>query len=468
MRIVFVHGWSVTNTDTYGKLPEALVKNAPRNMNVQIDHLHLGKYVSFSDEVTVDDIARGMQYAVTKEILPKLADGERFACITHSTGGPVVRNWITLFYKDKLAECPLSHLVMLAPANHGSALAQLGKGKLARMKFFSDGVQPGTGVLNWLELGSDSSWDLNSDWLNYDATQVGLYVFVLTGQTIDRSFYDNLNSYTGEPGSDGVVRVAAANMNYSSIRIEQQKDTFRIINQGRTQPTAFAVLPNRAHSGNDLGIMKGVQSESDGQNTTVINVLQCLRVGTNRAYRRCSEAFEQLTAATQEQEKKRSEESLFLFTRKFETSRYFMLVFRVCDDRGNMLTDYDIIFTAGPDYDANHLPPNFVIDRQKNSRNPGKLTYYFDFDAMEKWFIKKRVGDNFGFKIIARPNEGFAYYTVCEHAGKYSEFNQYFKPNQVVMVEIVLQRHVNYGVFRFADNLQPEDFHNQDFGAPID
>ena len=95
---------------------------------------YLGKYVSFSDEVMVDDIARGMQAAVEAEIRPKLAEGERFACITHSTGGPVVRNWVTLFYGDKLDRCPLSHLVMLAPANHGSALAQLGKGKLARMK----------------------------------------------------------------------------------------------------------------------------------------------------------------------------------------------------------------------------------------------------------------------------------------------------------------------------------------------
>ena len=243
MRLVFVHGWSVTNTDTYGGLPAALVKNAPKDLEIEITHLFLSKYVSFSDEVVVDDIARGMQAAIEAEILPKLDEGERFACITHSTGGPVVRNWVTLFYGDKLDRCPLGHLVMLAPANHGSALAQLGKGKLARMKFFADGVQPGVGVLNWLELGSEENWALNNIWMGYDTTGAGLYTFVLTGQTIARSFYDNLNSYTGEAGSDGVVRVTAANMNYGSIRLEQQGAGFKLAKQGRSHTTALGVLP---------------------------------------------------------------------------------------------------------------------------------------------------------------------------------------------------------------------------------
>ena len=61
------------------------------------------------------------------------------------------------------------------------------------MKFFADGVEPGTGVLNWLELGSDEGWALNCAWLEYDSVPAGLYPFVLTGQRIDRTMYDNLN-----------------------------------------------------------------------------------------------------------------------------------------------------------------------------------------------------------------------------------------------------------------------------------
>lgn len=466
MRLVFVHGWSVTNTDTYGGLPEALVRNSPRSLQLTIDHLYLAKYVSFSDEVMVDDIARGMEAAVQAEILPKLAKGERFACITHSTGGPVVRAWIHLFYGGKLEKCPLGHLVMLAPANHGSALAQLGKGKLARMKFFTEGVQPGVGVLNWLELGSEQSWDLNAAWLNHDLLGAGLYAFVLTGQSIDRSFYDTLNSYTGEEGSDGVVRVAAANMNYGLIRLEQEAGGFRLSKQGNTPATAFGVMPQLSHSGEDMGIMRSVHASDEGDHPTVAAVVQCLSVSSSVSYKACIRALDEITSKTQQDEHVKREKGPFLFKRTFTTNTYFMLVFQVSDDRGNRLADYDILFTAGPEYDENHLPPSFFVDRQRNSRIPGKLTYYLDYSVMAPWFERPQIADRFGFRISARPNEGYAYYTVGEHRGKFSELAKYFAPNRTVMVDVILKRRVMEGVFRLTQNLSAEDFRKQPKGNP--
>jgi hypothetical protein len=467
MRLVFVHGWSVTNTDTYGGLPEALSRNAPNDLALTIDHLYLGKYVSFADEVKVDDIARGMEAAIKAEVVPNLADDERFACITHSTGGPVVRAWINRYYKDKLDKCPLSHLVMLAPANHGSALAQLGKGKLARMKFFADGVQPGVGVLDWLELGSDQSWDLNAAWMDYDLLAAGLYQFVLTGQSIDRSFYDNLNSYTGEEGSDGVVRVAAANMNYGALLLEQQTNGFKLSKQGQSQKTAFGVLPGLSHSGEDMGIMRSVRADDDGRHPTVAAVLQCLGVSSAASYRACMKALDDLTEKTQADERSRTEKGPLLFRRKFKTSRYFMLVFRVSDDRGSRLADYDIVFTAGPDYDSNHLPPDFFVDRQRNSRSASKLTYFLDYDVMAPWFERPQLEDKFGFQISARPSSGYAYYTVGEHRGTFSSLKRYFAPNQTVMVDVVLSRKVTEGVFRLTQSLAPEDFRDQPKGQPL-
>jgi hypothetical protein len=417
--------------------------------------------------VMVDDIARGLEAAVHAEILPKLAKGERFACITHSTGGPVVRAWIHQFYGKKLENCPLGHLVMLAPANHGSALAQLGKGKLARMKFFAGGVQPGVGVLDWLELGSEQSWDLNTAWMDYDLPAAGIYSFVLTGQSIDRSFYDNLNSYTGEEGSDGVVRVAAANMNYAQIRLEQLTAGFKLSKQGHSPPAALAVLPDLSHSGEDMGIMRSVKAVDNGKHPTVSAIVECLSVASANAYRTVAKAFESLTKKTQEAEEIKREKNLFLFKRTFTTSTYFMLVFRVTDDRGNSLKDYDIVFTAGPDYDPNHLPPGFFVDRQRNSKTPGKLTYYLDYQAMSPWFAKPDLEDKFGFRISARPSDGYAYYTVGEHRGKYSQLEKYFAPNQTVMVDVILKRRVMQGVFQLTQHLAPEEFKNQPKGSPI-
>jgi hypothetical protein len=467
MRLVFVHGWSVTGTDTYGGLPAALVANAPERLALTVEHLYLAKYVSFSDEVTVDDIARGMEAAVAVEIIPRLARGERFACITHSTGGPVVRTWVDLHYRDRLARCPMSHLVMLAPANHGSALAQLGKGKLARMKFFADGVQPGTGVLDWLELGSAQSWALNQAWLDFDLLSAAMFAFALTGQSIDRHFYDNLNSYTGEAGSDGVVRVAAANLNYGLIRLEQQGESFRLARRSQAPAAALGVLPGLSHSGSDMGIMASVTASDSRSHPTVKAVLQCLAVGSQASYRSCRAALERLTARTQADERVRRDKQLFLFSRKFETSRYFMLVFRVTDDRGNELHDYNIVFTAGPDYNANHLPPGFFVDRQRNSRCAGRLTYYLDYDVMAAWFARPQLEDRFGFEVSARPDDGYAYYSVGLYRGKFSTLKNYFAPNQTLMVEIVLQRTVMEGVFRLTQDLTPADFRKQPAGKPL-
>jgi hypothetical protein len=468
MIIVFIHGWSVTNTNTYGGLPAALVKNAPADLDLQITHVYLSKYVSFADEVKVDDIARGMQQALATEVLPKLAKGERFACVTHSTGGPVARKWIDLYYRGKLDKCPMGHLVMLAPANHGSALAQLGKGRLARMKFFADGVEPGTGVLDWLELGSDQGWVLNCDWLEYDCVPAALYPFVLTGQRIDRKMYDNLNAYTDEAGSDGVVRAAAANLNYGLIRLEQEDvGTLKMLKDERSAKTAFGVLRGRSHSGEKIGILGSVSPDDDGTHPTVYWTLRCLQVASAAAYNRLVKELDELTAATQDAEHEEKVKNLFIFERTFYTDRYCMMVFKLNDDRGNSLVDYDVTFTAGPDYDPNHLPPGFFVDRQRNTLNPGKLTYYMNYDVMSKWFSQPELEGKFGVKIGARPSEGFAYYTVAEHQGTFAGLKRYFEPNQTLMVEVELKRHVVEGVFRLTQSLTPEEFKNQPKGAVI-
>lgn len=465
MLVVFVHGWSVINTDTYGGLPQALAAN---NGAVKVTHLFLGKYISFADEVTVDDLARGMQHAVNTEVLPLLQPNEKFACITHSTGGPVVRCWLELYFKDQLQHCPLQHLIMLAPANHGSALAQLGKGRLSRLVSMAQQVEPGTGVLSWLELGSDQSWQLNLSWLQYACVARQFFVTVLTGQSIDRALYDHLNSYTGEPGSDGVVRAAAANMNFALLRLVQQpQGQFELQRFAQAENFAFGILPGLSHSGADMGIMRSVKATDPGTHPTVHWILQCLKVRDGAEYQQLVNDLQQLTTLTQKNEHKKVESVGFLFDRKFITSRYSMLVFRVCDDRQNSLNDYDIKFTAGPDYNENHLPSGFCVDRQRNQQNPGKLTYYVDFDLLKSWLKKPELADCFGFKVHARPSSGFAYYQVAEYRGHFKALSQYIAPNQTLMIEIELKRVVHEGVFQLTENTAPEDFRTQALGKPL-
>ncbi|NKF24158.1 esterase/lipase family protein [Solimonas marina] len=461
-RIVFVHGWSVTNTDTYGALPRWLAQQG-----AAVEDVYLGRYISFVDTVTLDDIARAFQQALTDTLGPgPLAD---FACITHSTGGPVVRLWMQLYHGHEPAECPLKQLIMLAPANHGSALAQLGKGPIGRLKSMADGVQPGTGVLDWLELGSDASWRLNVAWMTIDWAAAGIYPFVLTGQSIDRKFYDHLNSYTGEAGSDGVVRVAAANLNYGVLHLHQDGETITGAAPQRTSRTAFGVLPGRSHSGDAMGIIRSVTLDNAATHPTVIWAQRCLQVRNGDEYATLCDALDTLTKSTQKDEAKQTEQKFF-GTKTYKTSRYSMLVFRFIDDRGNVLTDYDLLITGGPHYSPDDLPPGFFVDRQRNRKSPGQLTYYVDHDVLRLGLNRHEGGGRVGFQVRARPEPGpqaLVYYQPIEFRSDEGAVADIVRANETLMVEIRLRRQVDSAVFRVDADLTPGRFGARPIGTPV-
>lgn len=453
MHIVFVHGWSVTHTDTYGDLPRWL---AEQSANHDVQNVYLGKYISFVDTVTLDDIARAFQQALDDALgSAKLAEG--FACITHSTGGPAVRLWMTLFHASNLSACPLKHLIMLAPANHGSALAQLGKCTLGRLKSLTEGVEPGVRVLDWLELGSDASWRLNEAWLDYDCVTAGVYPVVLTGQTIDRALYDHLNSYTGEPGSDGVVRAAAANMNYSFLRLRQTDQELEVDFSKRRLRCAFGVLPGLAHSGEKIGIIRSVTMKNAAQHPTVKWVLRCLAVASAADYEKLADDLDQLTIDTQKSERVELQKKFF-GTKRYYTSRYAMLVFRLIDDRGDILNDYDLFITGGPKYSPDDLPPGFFIDRQRNKRNAGKLAYYLDYDVLRRGLNRSAMEGRIGFQLKARPectDSSLAFYRPIDFQSDEDALSEILRPNETLMIEIKLQRCVDTQVFRIERKLTP-------------
>lgn len=468
MNVIFVHGWSVRNTNTYGGLPKFLEgQRGADGRLLSVHHLYLGKYISFDDEVTVDDISRAFEQALN-DTLDKRA---KFACITHSTGGPIIRTWLERYKRD-LAASRMSHLIMLAPANHGSALAQLGKSRLARMKFFFQGAEPGVRVLHWLELGSEESWRLNLSWLDYDFLNAGSYPFVLTGQSIDRKMYDHLNAYTGEAGSDGVVRVASANLNFGLLRLVQDEkgDLQKDPGNRRSKPCAFGILPGLSHSGERCGIMGSVNSNDDGTHPTATWVLRCLQVNNLGDYQLVYQALEELTVDTQFLEHIKREDRLLMAPREFITNQYCMLVFRLCDHRGNVLSDYDVILTAGPDYDPDHLPMGFFVDRQRNSQNPGKLTYYIDYTVMQEGLTKPefQLEEKMGFRIVARPESGLAYYKPLEYKGTLGALKRYLVPNQTLMIEIELHRRVDQAVFQLTTSLEPEAINAKPTGKQVD
>ncbi len=459
MRILFVHGWSVTDTSTYGGLPGRL-KMEP---GLDVTEVFLGKYISFHDEVRFDDLARAMALAIERDV--RLRDGERFAVITHSTGGPVVRLWWHMFYLRRGRECPMSHLVMLAPANFGSALARIGKGWAGGLRSFFQGIEPGRGVLDWLELGSPEAWELNREWMREKEFRAGdspVYPFVLTGQRIDRRLYDHLNSYTGETGSDGTVRVAAANLNSRYLRLVQadpppawggEHVELKLDSEESAEAPAvpMALVPGRAHSGERMGIMASVREDSKNH-PTVKAILRCLRVNDAGDYARLAESFRRqndsvLAAEWVEKVRRVGPDA------EYHHPPCSMVIIRVTDDRGFPVPDYRLLLT-GRQNNEDILPRGFFIDRQRNSRATNTLTLFLNHHAMSG-------AKQLGFKLTASPTEGFSHYLPAQLKSTRKSLELFLRPHETTMVDIVLRRVVHRGAFRFTKDLGRKSFKKQ-------
>ena len=485
INLVFVHGWSVTNLNTYGELPLRLrAEFAGHGADTTVHEIWLGRYISFHDEVQVSDVSRAFQAAIDEQLKDLLTSGERFVCITHSTGGPVVRDWWARFWKGNGKPCPMSHLVMLAPANFGSALAQLGKGTISRLKSWAGGLEPGQGILDWLELGSSDAWALNAEWIATAKTPVGpggFYPFAIIGQSIDRHLYDNLNSYTGELGSDGVVRSAAANLNAGMIVIRQKlttaadgslQDADPEIESFTAAETAFLIVKGKSHSGDKMGIMRSVHADMTdaASQETVSAIISCIRVATDADYAALSATFAAQTDANQAKERLEAVSDTFitLTKRYFIHDRYCMVIFRITDTEGNPVKDYDLLFTAG-DNSANHLPEGFFADRQQNSRHPETITYFVNYDIMKgcppvmegtKTVREATPGTpTLGLCIKPRPDAGFVRYRSLTIVAQPEFLAKMIKPNSTILVDVRLQRLVSKEVFRLSGpvDTMPDD-----------
>lgn len=457
MILIFIHGWSVTSTDTYGELPAALKKEAVNyGLDISIKHIYLGKYISFHDEVEVKDIARAFDTAI-REQLPNNKNGKRvFSCITHSTGGPVIRQWVDDYYKQgkALNNLPLKHLVMLAPANHGSPLAVLGKKKVGRIKAWFSGVEPGQKVLDMLSIGSDEQWDLNLSYTAYKSVENGFFPFVLTGQGIDKKFYDFINNYLDEDGSDGVVRVSGANMNYKYYFLEQSdtavkrypgtpaKTTELINRKSKATITsdghAIGVFKQYSHSGTKKGIMGSVKKTNANASQIVKEILKCLNVKNQTQYQTRLTHLATLTN-----------------TEQAGKYKYSQVVFSIHDDYGRRFKpdDFDILLLGGKNYQAGKMPKRFLKDKQINSKT-GRLVFYINHDQ----FINM-PDSSLGIRIVGRPDEGFSYYKPAEFRLTGTAIGKIIRANETTYIDIALKRYVDKNVMRLSKvKRKPESF----------
>lgn len=174
-------------------------------------------------------------------------------------------------------------------------------------------------------------------------------------------------------------------MNYSLLKLHQEGtngESLVVAKMRRTQPMAFGVLPGCSHSGNKMGIIRSITLANAATHPTALWVLRCLQVKNRESYTRLAKELDKLTQETQKNEHVERVNTL-IYNREYITNRYSMIIFRLIDDRGNHLDDYDLYLTAGPQYSEDALPTGFFVDRQRNQLDRGKLTYFLDYDVME-------------------------------------------------------------------------------------
>jgi len=217
--LLLIHGYSDVG-ESFERWREVFVARGYDTTTI-----HLAQYVTLSNEITIKDIAEGLDRALA--IRAGLAPTDPFDAIVHSTGMLVIREWLTA-YQGRMAR--LKHLIGLAPATFGSPIAHKGRSWLGAI--FKGNKQPGPDfldagdrVLAALELGSSYTWSLAHKDLVADVTMYGPsartpYPFTFIGL----KDYGWIKRAITEAGSDGTIRWAGAGFNARKISIDLSID----------------------------------------------------------------------------------------------------------------------------------------------------------------------------------------------------------------------------------------------------
>ena len=219
--LVLIHGYSADG-GAFAPLSTAL-----QARNIQATDINICSYVSLNNEITINDIAEGLDRAFRHKFPGN--ENQEFDAIVHSTGMLVLRSWLTNYgaavgVNKRLAR--LKHLIGLAPATWGSPQAHKGRTWLGAVlkgnrHLGPDFLNAGDRVLEGLELGSAFTWYLaHADLLGpkpyYGTGADTPFVTVFIGN----EGYDGLSSVANDPGTDGTVRWSGCGLNTRKITID--------------------------------------------------------------------------------------------------------------------------------------------------------------------------------------------------------------------------------------------------------
>jgi len=288
--LLLIHGYSADGLD-FLPLRKAL-SGALKESGTEPVDFNIGNYVSLNNEITIKDIAEGLDRAFRMH--PALNNAKEFDAIVHSTGMLVVRSWLTNYgaavgSNQRLKQ--LKHLIGLAPATWGSPQAHKGRTWLGALVKGDktpgpDFLNAGNKILDGLELGGSFTWYLSLNDLVGSVPYYGKgddtpYVSVFIGNQP----YDGLASVANDPGTDGTVRWAGCGLNTRKITIDLTRTPIGADGKptSRTSITPWAIdrldIPLIAVEGRDHGTLI-----SDPEDGMVKLIADFLSVGDGKAH----------------------------------------------------------------------------------------------------------------------------------------------------------------------------------------
>ena len=393
-QVVIIHGWS-DNSKSFEPLARFLAANAYEPKLVW-----LGDYISQDDEVRVEDVAKRMN-AVIREMIRRGELARSFDVIAHSTGGLVARAWMTSWYRDDPEECPMKRLLMLAPANYGSKLAATGKSVLGRLvKGYNNWFETGQAMLDDLELASPYQWELaqrdvlvgpNGDTANFYGESL-VWPFVITGT---QPYAGMMRQIVNENGSDGTVRVCAANLNARGVTLDfRQTDPqkMRTVWASKLQAEIpLAVLPTRTHGSiidperASRDNQENIEETAEEKHLLGRLILQALECKSFDEYQVIQSSWDRITEQTAARRDAPGQAHPDFY------HQYMQANFRATDDQGAPVADYMLEFFSNTD--KRHDPANVYMhaqvieDIKKNTRDPSLRNLLFDrTDLMEAYY----------------------------------------------------------------------------------
>ncbi len=487
--IVFIHGYSAESAETdrksirgiYGDLPQTLRRRHGGRNVVEVD---LSRYISLDDGIRLDDVSRGLHRVLQDDYPHLLRRG--FHAIVHSTGALVIRNWLRRFSPRP---SPLQNLLYLAGANFGSGWAHIGKGQFAKWGrlVFAQGER-GVRILHALELGSDWTIDLHRHFLdpaNDMVRKYEVYEHAVIGSQADVGWFAAPIRYAKEDGSDGVVRVAAGNLNFNYLRLAPTDDARRIDwttakrqqlrdrqRSGRGRAAYYAIasrsLPgarNRpripfavphacAHSGDAMGVVTGEACREQ-----VLRLTDLALTSTAANWQSRVQSFDQETAQTYDaaRQRKSTRRMLrWLSEPRAQYDRHAQVVLRIRDQDQRPVEHYDVFLNSNPTRSDDSLPIGKLIEAKHINRlHPNIICFYlrthaFDADAGDWTARLPRVNGCYLEISATEPDTDEILYLPLRFELSSDELETFIQPHRTTVIDVELLRLPSPEVYRMV------------------